>query len=73
MIRYELRAEHHPGELARTRRRWHVVRRGRVTGLCGLLLSPVGETGPLAAWAEVTQALWCPGCWKAYRGRVTTA
>ena len=73
MSPYELMAEHHPGELAPNRRRWHVVRRGRVTGLCGLLLSPVSETGPLVAWTDLAQSGRCLACWTAYRGRATAA
>jgi hypothetical protein len=73
MSPYELRAEHHPGEMARIGQRWHVVRRGRLMGLCGRLLSPVGDTNPLGAWAEVRQASRCPACWKVYQGHATAA
>ena len=68
MTQYELRAEHHPGEMARNGYHWHVVRRGSLLGLCGRLTSPVGELERIEVFDAVRVEGRCPACWTAFEG-----
>lgn len=67
MMQYELRAEHRPTPGGGRRvHRWHVVRAGEESGLCGHRLLPTAERARIADLEDLAGRR-CEACRTAYR------
>ncbi|WP_042421917.1 hypothetical protein [Streptacidiphilus anmyonensis] len=65
MSGYELRAQHRPADPLEGGEhvRWHVVRQGSATALCGRYFPLVGDVRPVTEVHAVTPACRCGECW----------
>ncbi|WP_037606220.1 hypothetical protein [Streptacidiphilus rugosus] len=64
MSRYELRAQEQPADpVGQETVRWHILREGSATALCGHFFSLVSATKPITEILAITPPCRCRECW----------